>query len=115
MFLATLGHELRNPLSVLFQLHAARGARDAEPKLHPMISGQIEHLKRLVDDLLDVARITRGTLQLQKRPTDLTAIVRAAAQAVATSVGERQARSRPLGRWVAARPGRRGAAPAGWW
>src|SRR5262249_50833390 len=90
LFLATLGHELRNPLAVLHNAMQliAQGTREAE--LHPMISAQVEQLKRLVDDLLDISRITRGTMKLQKKSTDLTAIVRAAVKSVVTDFPDRE-------------------------
>jgi CheY-like chemotaxis protein/two-component sensor histidine kinase len=90
LFLATLGHELRNPLSVLDNAMQLVAGGTSESQLHPMISSQVDHLKRLVDDLLDVSRITRGSMRLQKKQIDLAAIVHAAAEAVATSARDRQ-------------------------
>ncbi|MFL6694779.1 MAG: sensor histidine kinase, partial [Ramlibacter sp.] len=71
-FLATLAHELRNPLAPI------RNATAIMQRLHPspqvtslvgMVDRQVSHLTRLVDDLLDVARITSGKLELQLSPT----------------------------------------------
>jgi signal transduction histidine kinase/DNA-binding response OmpR family regulator len=81
-FLAMLAHELRNPLAPIrsgLELLEAGGADRAT--VAPM-RRQVEHLVRLVDDLLDVSRITRGTIDLQRHSTDLR---RAAATAVETS------------------------------
>jgi len=77
-FLAMLAHELRNPLSAIMTAHTlleqlplpASGAR-----LAGTIGRQTRHLARLVDDLLDVSRITRGKIQLKKEPIDLGALV----------------------------------------
>jgi two-component system CheB/CheR fusion protein len=95
-FLATLGHELRNPLAVLDNaLHAlqltepGRRAERFENELLPMVSTQVNQLKRLVDDLLEVSRITRGTITLSKARVDLVAILRAAIEAHAEDVRER--------------------------
>ena len=81
-FLAMLAHELRNPLAplrnaaaVLRHTHTAAEVRRASE----LIDRQVTHLARLVDDLLDVGRITRGAVRLQSHPLDLVALV---AQAV---------------------------------
>jgi K+-sensing histidine kinase KdpD len=66
-FLALLGHELRNPLAPIataLQLMAMRGDASFASE-RALIERQVAHLARLVDDLLDVARITRGDLRLQ--------------------------------------------------
>jgi signal transduction histidine kinase/ActR/RegA family two-component response regulator len=76
-FLATLAHELRNPLAPI------RNATAILERLHPnpkvaslvgMVDRQVSHLKRLVDDLLDVARITSGKLELQVAPTSARSV-----------------------------------------
>lgn len=87
-FLATLAHELRNPL------HPIRGAvellrlkQDLDPELRlsrDVIDQQVSHLARLVDDLLDVARITRDKLELQKQKLSLTDILNSAVEASRT-------------------------------
>lgn len=74
-FLATLSHELRNPLApmrtAVHAMHLA-GLWPAEGrKFREMIERQLDHMTRLVDDLLDAARITRGKIQLRKEPVDL--------------------------------------------
>lgn len=76
-FLATLSHELRNPLAPMrTALHAMHlsGLWPAEARaLGEMLERQIEHMSRLVDDLLDVARITKGKIQLRREKVDLGA------------------------------------------
>ncbi|UGQ49211.1 hybrid sensor histidine kinase/response regulator [Massilia endophytica] len=78
-FLAMLAHELRNPLApissgaqVLKMAHADNPsvARTAE-----IISRQVEHMTRLIDDLLDVSRVTRGLVKLNRTPLDLRSVV----------------------------------------
>jgi signal transduction histidine kinase/CheY-like chemotaxis protein len=83
-FLAMLAHELRNPLAaisnaghVLGQVDGA-GARTRD--LVGVIGRQIRHLSRLVDDLLDVSRLTRGRIELRKRPVELRPIVEGAVE-----------------------------------
>ncbi|HEY0707681.1 MAG TPA: ATP-binding protein [Polyangia bacterium] len=74
-FLAMLGHELRNPLSPILtalQLMNLRGMRSREQEV---IERQVGHLVRLVDDLLDIARITRGKVELRREPLQLAGIV----------------------------------------
>ncbi|WP_436278837.1 hybrid sensor histidine kinase/response regulator [Solimonas soli] len=75
-FLAMLGHELRNPLApIVNALHimeradrdeeAARGARQ-------VIGGQVRHITRMVDDLLDIGRITSGKIHIERKPLQLS-------------------------------------------
>ena len=79
-FLAMLSHELRNPLAPI--LHAVDLLRHDDPRLavkaRDIIGRQSEHLTRLVDDLLDVSRITRGTVRLNRRAVALKDVVEAA-------------------------------------
>ena len=69
-FLATLGHELRNPLApLLTALHLLRTVDSADPvvaHVARVMDRQINHLVRLVDDLLEVSRITRGLIQINR-------------------------------------------------
>jgi PAS domain S-box-containing protein len=80
-FLAMLGHELRNPLAPIRNAVAVlRLQRDGDPLLHraeEMIDRQVTHMARLVDDLLDVSRISRGKILLRKERLDLVELVRA--------------------------------------
>ena len=85
-FLATLAHELRNPLAPLRNaLHLMRltGAADdgsGMAKVHEVMERQVNHLTRLVDDLLEVSRITRGALELRRERVDLASILRNAVE-----------------------------------
>lgn len=79
-FLATLGHELRNPLApIRTAVHLIRKAGQ-DPRIAEQACAiaerQVSHMVRLVDDLLDVTRITRGKIELQKEHIDLVETVR---------------------------------------
>lgn len=89
-FLAMLAHELRNPLTAVVSAshlleEAATGDRQARRAL-TVIRRQTSHLARLVDDLLDVSRITRGKVELQRVPVDLGEVVRRALEAARPGV-----------------------------
>jgi PAS domain S-box-containing protein len=83
-FLATLAHELRNPLAPIRQATAiADSDRATETQrgwAHSVIRRQVEHMSLLLDDLLDVARITRGTVSLRKQAVELSSVIRAAVE-----------------------------------
>jgi signal transduction histidine kinase/CheY-like chemotaxis protein len=83
-FLATLGHELRNPLAPLLTgLHLLRLSGGQDPTIGRMtdvMERQITHLVRLVDDLLEVSRITRGVIDVQREPVELGALLRSAVE-----------------------------------
>ena len=78
-FLAILGHELRNPLSPIRNAAQALQFVDSGDKrlswARETITRQVDHMTRLVDDLLDIARLTRGTLTLRKEAVDMSVIV----------------------------------------
>ncbi|MEJ7688892.1 MAG: PAS domain-containing sensor histidine kinase, partial [Variovorax sp.] len=78
-FLATLSHELRNPLAPLrtaIELLRRIGTADEKSsRLHAMMDRQITHLVRLVDDLLEMSRISRGTLSLRRERVALATVV----------------------------------------
>ena len=87
LFLATLAHELRNPLAPIrnaLHLMGHAGASDVEAE-RSMAERQVAHLSHLVDDLLDVARINRGKIELRSRPVELSAVVRQAATSARAS------------------------------
>ncbi len=83
-FLATLAHELRNPLApmhaALQVMRLADHDRTAVAQAREMMERQVRHMVRLVDDLLDVSRITRGKIDLRKQRVDLAAVVRTAVE-----------------------------------
>jgi PAS domain S-box-containing protein len=83
-FLATLAHELRNPLAPIRQAASiARSDKATEAQKrwsHDVIERQVQHMSVLLDDLLDVSRITHGTLQLRKQNAALDSIVDAAVE-----------------------------------
>ena len=105
-FLATLGHELRNPLNPIrsaVEMLRRRGAESEEARWsHEVIQRQVRHLSRLIDDLLDVSRITQGRLELRRAPVWIDDVLDGAAEQVrplATESGHRlelERATRPL-------------------
>lgn len=92
-FLAMLGHELRNPLSPIvtaLQLMKMRGDHADTSRERLVIQRQVDHLVRLVDDLLDVSRITRGLVELRVERTDLVQVLRRAVEMVSVLVEQRR-------------------------
>lgn len=87
-FLAMLAHELRNPLGPIRNgvslLRKMGDDRRALSRIQDMIERQSTHMARIVDDLLDVSRITRGKILLQREALDLDELVRATAHDYAT-------------------------------
>jgi PAS domain S-box-containing protein len=85
-FLAMLAHELRNPLAPIRAaaevLRSARLNNAQVQKTSEVIARQVEHMTSLVDDLLDVSRVTRGLVNLEKEPLDLRQIVNEAVEQV---------------------------------
>jgi PAS domain S-box-containing protein len=79
-FLATLSHELRNPLAPIRNavtvLKRAHPASEEMKRARTVIDRQVAHIARLVDDLLDVSRIAQGKVRLQKEQVDLAEVVR---------------------------------------
>ncbi|HXZ85555.1 MAG TPA: PAS domain S-box protein, partial [Myxococcota bacterium] len=83
-FLATLAHELRNPLAPIrnsLLVLRAGGTAANSTHVHDMIERQLSHLIRLVDDLLEVSRITSGKVDLRRERVELADVVRAALEA----------------------------------
>ncbi|MGE5117369.1 MAG: ATP-binding protein, partial [Betaproteobacteria bacterium] len=84
-FLATLAHELRNPLAPLRNaVHILRRAGDDRAlaaRVHEMIERQVEHMVRLVDDLMEVSRISSGKIELRRTRTDLATVLKSAVEA----------------------------------
>jgi signal transduction histidine kinase/ActR/RegA family two-component response regulator len=92
-FLAMLGHELRNPLSPIvtaLQLLRLRGG--VWSRELAIVERQVSHLIRLVDDLLDVSRITRGKIELKQRPIEIHTVVTRAVEMTSPLFEERQHR-----------------------
>lgn len=92
-FIATLSHELRNPLAPLrsalnvLRLQG-RGADDGTRRVHEIMDRQLSHLVRLVDDLLEVSRITTGAIELKRERMDLSGLLRSAVEASAPVIRE---------------------------
>jgi signal transduction histidine kinase len=113
-FLAMLGHELRSPLAAIRNgIHLlSRQAHDtpAPQKLQAMLERQVGRVTQLVDDLLDVSRITQGCLHLQRERTDLRDVVSNAIQTLESDIKQRNHRlttalpDAPV--WLQADPGR---------
>jgi signal transduction histidine kinase/ActR/RegA family two-component response regulator len=77
-FLAMLAHELRNPLAPIQTASEVLARQVPDPKLQKVVAlvkRQVTHLTRLVDDLLDMSRITEGRIELRRAPLDLAAVV----------------------------------------
>ncbi|GGZ71498.1 hypothetical protein GCM10008101_27150 [Lysobacter xinjiangensis] len=82
-FLATLAHELRNPLASLANaVNVMKLGGGNASALHEVMDRQLELLVRLIDDLLDVARISQDKLVLRRTPTPLDAVLRSAVESV---------------------------------
>lgn len=90
LFLATLGHELRNPLApIVTSMEVLRRKGLAGTPEHEVISRQLRHVVRLVDDLLDMARVARGQMSLHREPLELASVVARAVEAAAPLVEQR--------------------------
>lgn len=89
-FLAMLGHELRNPLApILTAVELMRAKNEGTERERSIIERQVRHVVRLVDDLLDVSKITQGLLHLERRDLDLGDVVNQAIEASATLMKQR--------------------------
>jgi signal transduction histidine kinase/DNA-binding response OmpR family regulator len=93
-FLAMLAHELRNPLTPLFNalelMRDHSGGDPAVERARETMDRQTRHMSRLVDDLLDVSRITIGKIELRKEPIVLSAVVEQAVTASEPLVSSRR-------------------------
>ncbi|HZO21604.1 MAG TPA: response regulator [Steroidobacteraceae bacterium] len=93
-FLAMLAHELRNPLApILNAVQLMRLRPIVDPQLtwcREVIGRQLGHLTRLVDDLLDVSRITRGKINLTREKVELAVIAARAVETVQPLIAERE-------------------------
>ncbi|HUR40714.1 MAG TPA: response regulator [Verrucomicrobiae bacterium] len=81
-FLAVLAHELRNPLAPIRTAVDTMWLRPIQDETllqcRDVIGRQVEHMTRLVDDLMDISRITRGSIKLERRPVEISDVVRRA-------------------------------------
>lgn len=93
-FLAVLGHELRNPLSpIRAAAEALRFVKSDDERLswaREIITRQVDHITRLVDDLLDIARLSRGFLTLNKETVDVALIVHHTLESIKELIESRQ-------------------------
>jgi signal transduction histidine kinase/ActR/RegA family two-component response regulator len=90
-FLAMLGHELRNPLApIVTSLELLRRRGLAGTPEHEVISRQLRHVVRLVDDLLDVARISRGQMSLRREPLQLPSVLSRAVESTTPLLEQRR-------------------------
>jgi signal transduction histidine kinase len=84
-FLAMLAHELRNPLaaisSAIFAINQTEAPDERGAHFRAVVERQAMHLSRLVDDLLDVSRITQGKIELRRQPVELAHVVQQALDA----------------------------------
>ena len=93
-FLAVLSHELRNPLAPLTTglelLRRPENKPDLIEGIHSMMDRQVSHLTRLVNDLLDLSRISRGTIELQRAPLGVHVVIEAAVELVKPLIDQRR-------------------------
>ena len=95
-FLATLAHELRNPLAPIRQaalISNTATATEAQKRWsHDVIARQVQHMSLLLDDLLDISRVTRGTLELRMEMTELAQIIDAAIETARPAIDAKRHR-----------------------
>ena len=93
-FLATLAHELRNPLAPIRQaalISKAPTATDAQKRWsHDVIDRQVQHMSLLLDDLLDISRVTRGTLALRMQSTELASVIDTAVETARPTIDSKR-------------------------
>ena len=93
-FLATLAHELRNPLAPMVNAMGLLQAPNADAAItkraHGILNRQLSQMVRLVDDLLDVSRVTSGKLAVRKQPVELATIVQNAVDTAKPLFDERR-------------------------
>jgi PAS domain S-box-containing protein len=91
-FLAMLGHELRNPLAPILtalQLMKLRGHATGAEREREVIERQVRHVARLVDDLLDISKITRGKISLEREPIEISVAIAKAVEIVGPIIDRR--------------------------
>jgi signal transduction histidine kinase len=94
-FLATLAHELRNPLAPLrtgldLLMQRPDAPISASNRVLGAMNRQLDHMVRLIDDLLDVSRISRGVLELRREPAELTAVIGNAIESARPFIDKKQ-------------------------
>lgn len=91
-FLAMLGHELRNPLAPIVTALQMLRMQGASGRAQEVLERQVAHLLRLVDDLLDVSRITRGKIELRREPIEVATAVSRAVEITRPLLEQRRSR-----------------------
>ena len=91
-FLAMMGHELRNPLAPLVTALALVRSRGSITPEHDVIDRQVRHMTRLVDDLLDISRVTQGKLELRRSTSEVSALAMHAVE-IASPIFEKRGHS----------------------
>lgn len=91
-FLAMLGHELRNPLSPIMTALQLMRLKNQTSREQEVIERQVANLMRLVDDLLDVSRITRGKIDLRKRAVEFAEVAARAIETASPALERKQQR-----------------------
>ena len=94
-FLATLAHELRNPLAPLrtgldLLMQRPDAPVSASSRVLGAMNRQLDHMVRLIDDLLDVSRISRGVLELRREPVDLAVVIGNAIESARPFIANKQ-------------------------
>jgi PAS domain S-box-containing protein len=93
-FLAILSHELRNPLAPIgYAAEIMKRSERVTPEMQwvrEVLDRQVHQMGRLLDDLLDISRITRGTIELRRRPVELRTVVNEAIEAVRPLIEQNQ-------------------------
>lgn len=89
-FLALLGHELRNPLSVILNGVQLIGVSESEIEMYrKIIERQTKHLKSIVDDLLNIPRINRGCMGFRRVPMDIRQVVKMSVEASSLLIADK--------------------------
>lgn len=91
-FIATLAHELRNPLAPIVTVMDLIRVKDSEQRFKEplaMLRRQVDYLTRLLDDLMDASRISRGTLNIHKEPIEVSQLVDRAVEVARSRIEER--------------------------
>src|SRR5581483_3223381 len=89
-FLAMLGHELRNPLAPILTAVELLGRYDVGARERQVIDRNARHLARLVDDLLDISRVTRGHVELRSEPVSIASVLQRATEIAGPLISRNQ-------------------------